>query len=940
MDNSAGTEVNVLSVLKQLQFGNPIFDGDEKLKRKTENKLREFRTSINRLEENYGIFEMQIKTKSKHTLFVDNTETIIHTHGSDEKMYLVKLSDISIIIPEDEKDAYSEYPIYEFDNIVKEIVHQFYELLEILGLSAELLIQQKEKEDNPLLGPKNDIIEKVINDFVNEEFDNKTSHNLSMITLSHHGIFNNKDSDKNVDDKIKEMDFYKKPGVVIDIESGLTGGNVKIKAVELNETPEGILANIVRLHKVIGMSATVNNKSVFYNYDLSYRGIKDKIWKMPKSLYIEYKKYLNSRFDLFKNVEMDINFVPPKNGTKEIQDYVYNFMNNCANQTACKKYQKRIKEFINDNEGDQYYLYAQLKVVYAILQAYSNNCYKGLCVLPFGKNNFNYASLWDVLGDMEKIINKYLERQLYLFETLKEDLDENNTAANKILMVPDGHNSTCLMIGPYGTLGKAGNFQFKTNNLEIIKDFVPINTYGKNQLNEFYNSDRVNELELNLDFIYIAEKTHLLDYSAKNETEKLLGAYYLIGALNEAHQINEDEYDKLMKLANKPFNNKYETSVFYRNETRAMMKRKITYSASAMQFFEQAIGRLPRAPYMRKKVICLIDEDLAKNVQDSVSDKYKLYEEDDWDSKSEMTKMLIEAVFNHEGKYKSQNIQTACTKAANIVDCILREINGKFANRYIEVYKEIKGIRKLAVTKDERAHLPLIQSELYYVVNKDEILESGGYSYNVDSKIGNNIHIANNLYKVGAASIPVSRDVFGIDNLPKDVQDYLEKDGFNFEINKEKNYLLLPPGVFILYGELGESIVIYIVNEKLQELPPEIYEKADFIYERNDGSIAAIDAKYYKVHEVDYDGVGEKKDWFEKAYKIQKHFNGKKVDYIVLNTRNNNDETKRHDVKRDDLYPNINLITFPNIYTKDNLGNDIVDAKLQVIINNVIKRGI
>ena len=152
---------------------------------------------------------------------------------------------------------------------------------------------------------------------------------------------------------------------------------------------------------------------------------------------------------------------------------------------------------------------------------------------------------------------------------------------------------------------------------------------------------------------------------------------------------------------------------------------------------------------------------------------------------------------------------------------------------------------------------------------------SDGYSYGVeDMKKIDDVDYVEQVYELAEKPIRVSRAELNLNRQNQEILDMLNKKGYNFDtdVTGDRQCILTPAAFSILKGNIGEEITRLLfskIGHQCEELPSEIYEKADFVitdYVEN-GCVIAIDSKYYNLDRLDnYDEKEKKIPYFEKKF--------------------------------------------------------------------------
>lgn len=452
-----------------------------------------------------------------------------------------------------------------------------------------------------------------------------------------------------------------------------------------------------------------------------------------------------------------------------------------------------------------------------------------------------------------------------------------------------------FIITTYATVGAGQNLQYPCPE---NGDFIEINQF-KQKVSPPKSFDIEDMMKAapkkDFDGIYLDEPTMIAPVVRERDEDSLVRALFVIEFLMEGHEISEREARDAIKNAFKA----YITPIGYTIKTKDTRSVKMSYARQIIQ----AIGRICRTNLKNRNIYLLADASLKKVFTEPI-DSYGKLRNPEFDA-------VYKALDNYSGIRVDVRRQADGTDLAS-------------SRSYAEIQKYIKkkywDEQLVAAWKDLRLNvlkeptcdeIPGNMFYYSYYCNADSPVDCIRYEEKYDYF---EVTLDDN------GSKEVSSTAARLDRLLAipGVKQWFEENGYATVWNP--NYRIMSPVLFhnIYLGALGEESGKAILQNwgiKLEELPPEIYERFDYRINKD----TYVDFKHHAgiMNSLDYESeLNHICDKLRFINEVNGENSEKKV-YVINILENDGKFLPMKTTARDGF----TIIEIPYLYDKNNVRN-------------------
>ncbi|AGC75849.1 hypothetical protein LX97_00533 [Nonlabens dokdonensis] len=613
-----------------------------------------------------------------------------------------------------------------------------------------------------------------------------------------------------------------------------------------NNTPEKFLLKLSERAKVIGISATANVETVTGNYDISYlkKQLGDKFCQLSTEEKLYLKSLVQKQTSNYDKVKIQPIWI--KN-TESVNEVLEDFTSLFDDVEMAQEIIGLINNPLGFNQN-RYYRIA--KAFDHFLKNKDINAM--LCLLNKEPKEYDDKLRRSTLERIfdELIFKHKLQDQ---FKSLDKDGKETYKANNSYVIVNSADferkkdnfishlekGQKLFIISMYQTMGAGQNIHYLSPNKSSLIDI------RSGELEKFNTS------KTDINAIYLDKPTHLIQLVNKKLNEEGFIRYlFQLEFLLEAGRIS---LNTLNKEVTRAFQNLMASinSKAVPNKTKDSLYDDYNIKQHYSKFVIQAIGRICRTNLKAKNIYILADEKLKKEIKDyDVESNIVLNE----------FKELVKSCSSNSNRtavdFTEAYVNKGNTSNRRALAYIRKFINRQFEWREREI-KEWQQLRDLCLMfptmSEDRARSLIRVLDIY--VELPNTKQELNYIQERDFQVVN-VDFSNELpFSVSAKSARLDELMV----IPG-VKDYFKYRDYATQFQPGK--FVLTPVIFqnIYKGALGEEIGRFIfenhLNIKLEEMPPEHFERFD--YKIRDKDIY-IDFKHWQEYtEFDADSIREK----------------------------------------------------------------------------------
>lgn len=578
----------------------------------------------------------------------------------------------------------------------------------------------------------------------------------------------------------------------------------------LNETPEKFLLNLASRSMVVGISATASIDTVTGNYNLFYlkRKLGESFYSLP-SIDVERMKSLveNRNFEQKYNIFID-EIAVNETDTEPLSKLIFTEDDDMDILSSI------LDTFTDDAKGFKKRRY--IKVIFAIKQFISNAKGKAMLVLTnnnLRSKNSDDAFSYRTIAELTNLICKEcgLSPENIGIHILSGVSFESE---KKSYLNDMRHGKRCLLFSSYPASGTGQNLQYS-----IIQ-----------------GEDETNELEKDIDSIYLEKPTNILvnmtktNYDGNNIlTESDLIKYcYQAESLRNTGEISHIKSLNMIRKGFKVFMKGEIQSVSFANKQESEYRTN-SVNNHIVKIIEQAVGRICRTRDNEKNDVHIyVDDDIYNHISfDFVKDK-------------PINREFLELI-NHAKNHEIVN--TDLSKNLNVASERCDRLES-------ELNSWMKDTKKLWTEDQIIGWKKLREWVLTHPTCTIEEAEKAGFSQlYLDSSEGHTASVAyyeknENIFKLSFKQIgKFTNEISAVDsnlcflmNIPC-VKKYFSEHGYATEF-KANECILNPVAYINLYkGAVGEAAGLAILQDNgilIEEITdPRKFEKFDYVLKTN-----------------------------------------------------------------------------------------------------------
>ena len=817
---------------------------------------------------------------------------------SDEQyLYYNEEENVSFVYNKKELDelGIDSSNICNFDLFIKELLkllHKYYNLVKKIGNKFS------KKEGISLT----EALKKIVTDlnFNSEEIESLVR-NISLMTKENF-------------EYEEDTDVYLFPGELIKVDLESEKLTISIRDYMLNMSPEKYLLNIVKNNGyVILSSATAKNKSIFRNFNLNWKPLRDYIFEFDNHSKKLIEDYCLSNSKYEEKANINIEDMP--NDIKKLREEIIKEME-ATDFKDIMTLEKKLDGFINDiNQKSSerkdapsrdYYSIQYLQIILYILKFVKNGGSASLILL-------NY--LFENREEEKRLFDDFIE------STIKEKYPNINlfyTGAKKLNSTLEEffksakNNNPSFLISSFSTVEKGINIKIKKEFNPIT--MIPINERGAEKFALLNNGD---EVEVDLDGLYIGDINY--DYpkidkksTGQNRSAEILQCMYYARSYcfkEKAEKYKDDIIYAILSNDLSPFNVIHD------------IKTSQSTITSFLSGAGQSTGRVGRCDIRMKDTYICFSGNLKTKFRKMKNLNYYISKRDEYITQNFIVKKVfdyIDSEWRNSTSNETIDVYTEMEESNNTIVRLLGDIESKQCHEHKQMLQELKYF-----SVDKETYEKLIPAtQKMFMENKFD----GSYSY-FEDKIVNDNKVVSCISVKGEYEHEVSVDSLELTEKQKNI---LESAGFNFNIHGD--YILTVKGFELFKGNIGECLsnkfMEDIIGNKFESLPDDVYEKMDS-YVDCEEYIIALDAKYFSYASNSFDSrKNNERKYTKKAEALFNYFK-KPCLLIEMNAKDNKSDSSAVVPRK---LEGLNcILTVQNIWKDNNYSSEVKQKILEEI---------